>query len=49
MPKKLHARLKRAAKKKGLKGKTAKKYVYGSMHEIEKRAKKRLKKVFKEK
>ncbi len=47
MPKALHKKLKKAAKKKGLKGKSAKKYVHGTMTNLEKKTKKRLKKTFK--
>lgn len=47
MPKKLHAKLKKTAKKKGLKGERAKKYVHGTMASLEKKTKKRLKKTFK--
>jgi hypothetical protein len=47
MPKALHAKLKKQAKKKGYTGKRAKKYVHGTMTNIEKRTKKRLKRVFK--
>lgn len=37
MPKALHDKLARAARKKGLKGKDAGAYIYGTMAEIEKR------------
>ena len=37
MPKALHKKLKKQAKKKGLKGKSAKKYAYGTMSKIKKR------------
>jgi len=42
MPKKLHDKLKREARKKGLKGERAKKYVYGTLAKVKKasRAKK---------
>jgi hypothetical protein len=38
MPKKLHAKLVRTARKKGLKGKRADRYVYGTMNKIKKKA-----------
>ena len=41
MPKKLHRKLERQAKKKGLKGKRKKAYVYGTMKKVEKRRKKK--------
>ena len=42
MPRKLHEALKKSARKKGYKGKRAKKYIYGTMTKIEKKkAKKR--------
>lgn len=34
MPKELHDRLARQARKKGLKGKAFNRYVYGTMHDI---------------
>jgi len=37
MPKKLHDKLEREAKKKGLKGKRKNAYVYGTLDKIEKR------------
>ena len=37
MPKWLHDKLKRGARKKGLKGKRKKAYVYGTMAKIEKK------------
>ena len=37
MPKALHKKLKKQAKEKGLKGKRAKKYTYGTMSKIKKR------------
>ncbi len=40
MPKKLHDKLEREARKKGLKGKRKDAYVYGTMAKIEKRKKK---------
>lgn len=40
MPKKAHTALKKAARKKGLKGKRAKAYVYGTLKKIEKKKKK---------
>ena len=36
MPKALHKKLKRQARKKGLKGKRADKYVYGTMDKLKK-------------
>jgi hypothetical protein len=39
MPKKLHAKLKRDARKRGLSGDRAKGYVYGTMRRIEKKRK----------
>ena len=39
MPKKEHDKLKRAARKKGLKGDAADAYVYGTLDKIEKRRK----------
>ena len=36
MPKELHDKLKRQARKKGLKGKRKKKYVYGTLNKAEK-------------
>lgn len=39
MPKALHRKLKRQAKKKGYTGKRADRYVYGTMGKIEKRKK----------
>lgn len=44
MPKALHDRLARQARKKGLKGKRKNAYVYGTMNQIESRKKKRKKK-----
>jgi hypothetical protein len=41
MPKELHRRLARQARKKGLKGKRKKRYIYGTMNKIEKRKKKK--------
>jgi len=35
MPKELHDKLKRQARKKKLKGKRAKRYIYGTMNKIE--------------
>jgi hypothetical protein len=37
MPKALHRKLKRQARKKGLKGKRADKYVYGTMAKVKKK------------
>jgi hypothetical protein len=37
MPKKLHKRLEKHAKKKGLTGKRAKRYIHGTMKKIEKK------------
>jgi hypothetical protein len=37
MPKALHAKLKRQARKKGLKGKRADKYVYGTLNKLKKK------------
>jgi len=39
MPKKLHAKLKRSAKKRGLSGDRAKGYIYGTMRRVEKKRK----------
>lgn len=39
MPKKLHDKLERTARKKGLKGKRKDKYIYGTIKKIEKRKK----------
>jgi hypothetical protein len=36
MPKALHKKLKRAARKKGLKGKRADRYVYGTLNKLKK-------------
>ena len=36
MPKKLHRKLAKAARKKGLKGKQADRYIYGTMKKIDK-------------
>lgn len=36
MPKKAHEALRKAARKKGLKGERAKRYVYGTLQKIEK-------------
>lgn len=47
MPKALHKKLKKQTKKKGLVGKSADSYTHGTMHNIEKKTKKRLKKTFK--
>ena len=41
MPKELHDKLKRQAKKKGLKGKRAEKYVYGTLQKVEKAKRKK--------
>lgn len=41
MPKKLHDKLERQARKKGLKGDRKDAYVYGTMNKIEKRKKKK--------
>ena len=41
MPKKLHRKLDKQAKKKGLKGKRKDRYVYGSMKRIKRRGCKR--------
>ena len=43
MPKKLHRKLKRQARKKGYKGKRADRYVYGTMTNIEKKRKRKRK------
>ena len=43
MPRKLHSKLSREANKKGLKGKRAKAYVYGTMSNVEKRKTRRSK------
>ena len=43
MPKKLHDKLERQARKKGYKGKRKDAYVYGTMNKIEKRKKKKKK------
>jgi len=40
MPKELHDKLKKLARKKGLKGKRKKAYVYGTMNKVEKAKKK---------
>jgi hypothetical protein len=40
MPKKVHDKLKRQARKKGLKGERADAYVYGTMNKIKKKKKK---------
>jgi len=40
MPKKLHDKLERQARKKGLTGKRKDKYVYGTMNKVEKKKKK---------
>lgn len=37
MPKKIHDKLKKTAKKKGLKGKKADAYIYGTLNKIEKK------------
>lgn len=44
MPKALHDRLARQARKKGLKGKRKNAYIYGTMNMVEGRKKKRKKK-----
>jgi len=44
MPKELHRKLEKTAKKKGMKGKQKDAYVYGTMNKIEKKAKRKGKK-----
>jgi len=41
MPKKLHEKLRKSAKKKGLKGDRAKAYIYGTMSKIESKKKRK--------
>ena len=41
MPKKLHEKLKKEAKKKKLTGKRAQAYIYGTLNKIEKRTRKK--------
>lgn len=44
MPKKIEKKLKQEAKKKGLKGKRAARYIYGTLSKVEKAQKRRKKK-----